>query len=85
MCEFLNRKLQAEADTKELEDLKEACAAPDSAGLPFAAQRLEMVHVVLKGQFKQVFEELRDALEVRLVSGIPTLNCPRWGAPWAGG
>lgn len=64
MCVFSFRQRQAEADKEELQDLKEACLFPQSDGVTFAAERLEAAQADVKEQFKVVFAELKEALEV---------------------
>ena len=59
------RKLREEEDAKELEELDMACAEPEIEGLTFAAERLERTQADIKEQFREVFQELKDALEVR--------------------
>lgn len=60
----VHRQLQQEAEDKEREELEEACASPQSDGMQFAAERLEVVQTTVKEQFKEVFTELKEALEV---------------------
>lgn len=56
--------MQAAADAKDLEELRAACAAPLSDGAEFATSRFEATRASVKEQFKDVFNELMDALEV---------------------
>lgn len=69
------RELQAATDAKELEELKEACTSPVSEGIAFATKRLEATRTDLKQQFKEVFQELKEALEVR-ISCLPPFSTP---------
>lgn len=61
----LDRKLLAEAEDKELEEFRHACAFPQSEGVAFALEKLRDVQTDVKEQFKEVFIELKEALEVR--------------------
>lgn len=59
------RKAQAEADEQELNGLEEALESSPAEGVEFATDRLHNAETTVKDQFKEVFQELRDALEVR--------------------
>lgn len=59
------RKLEEEKDAMELDQLNDACMAPGLEGLPFATEILENTQADIKQQFKEVFQELKDTLEVR--------------------
>lgn len=55
----------AEAERQELEEFKEACLLPKTEGVAFATDKLAAVQASVKEQFKDVFLELKEALEVR--------------------
>ncbi|CAM9739817.1 unnamed protein product [Ectocarpus sp. 6 AP-2014] len=57
------KKQLAEAEQKELEEFKEACLLPQTEGVAFAADKLAAVQASVKEQFKDVFLELKEALE----------------------
>lgn len=59
----------------EQDDLNKACMAPQSEGLPFATERLENTQADIKQQFKEVFQELKDTLEVCSTSRYMSKCC----------
>lgn len=63
------RKLLAEAEQRELEEFKEACLLPRSEGVSYAVEKLEALQAEVKEQFREVFVELKDTLEVRKTLG----------------
>lgn len=69
-----HRELQAAADAKELEELREACSAPLSEGVQFASSRLEAAQAEVKEQFKVVFQDFKDALEVGVASPLHVVS-----------
>ncbi|CAM9866966.1 unnamed protein product, partial [Ectocarpus sp. 12 AP-2014] len=57
------KKQLAEAERQELEEFKEACLLPQTEGVAFATDKLAAVQASVKEQFKDVFLELKEALE----------------------
>ncbi|CAM9327393.1 unnamed protein product, partial [Hapterophycus canaliculatus] len=57
------KKLLAEAEEKEVEEFQQACAFPQSEGVALALEKLRGVQTDVKEQFKEVFFELKEALE----------------------
>ncbi|CAM9796586.1 unnamed protein product [Ectocarpus sp. 4 AP-2014] len=57
------KKKLAEAEQQELEGFKEACLLPQTEGVAFATDKLAAVQASVKEQFKDVFLELKEALE----------------------
>ncbi|CAM9609344.1 unnamed protein product [Ectocarpus fasciculatus] len=57
------KKKLAEAEQQELEEFKEACLLPQTEGVAFATDKLAAVQDDVKEQFKEVFLELKEALE----------------------
>ncbi|CAB1105899.1 unnamed protein product [Ectocarpus sp. CCAP 1310/34] len=57
------KKQLAEAERQELEEFKVACLLPQTEGVALATDKLAAVQASVKEQFKDVFLELKEALE----------------------
>lgn len=69
----LHRKKQTEEDLREMKDLQEACVLPRSDGMTYASERLKTMQADVKAQFKEVFLELKEALEASRLLKLGTL------------
>lgn len=64
MSPLTSRKRLAEEEQQELEDFRAACQLPGSEGVPYAVEKLGLAQADVKEQFKEVFLELKQSLEV---------------------
>lgn len=59
-----HRKRLAEEEQLELEEFQDACMLPQSEGVAYAMEKLGSVQANVKEQFKEVFLELKQSIEV---------------------
>lgn len=59
-----DRKQLAEEEQRELEEFRDACQLPQSEGVAYAVEKMAVAQADVKEQFKEVFLELRESLEV---------------------
>eukprot|EP00752_Nemacystus_decipiens_P008313 g7431.t1 len=58
------KKKLAEDEQQELEEFQEACLAPESEGVAYAVEKMGEAQANVKEQFKEVFLELKQSLEM---------------------